>query len=90
MFSVDVRPDIRLDLESICELIGFVEQPNDCKELSVGFVIQPKPLHGGGMGVYSVIAAVRDADCKGHHLLGQRIEFSRSHDLLQFPPHLIQ
>ncbi len=81
---------IRLHLKSIRQLVGLVEKCDDCHKLPKRLIVQPQPLHGGGVGVDSVVATVRDADGERNHLFRQRVQFARRHHALEFRPDLLQ
>jgi hypothetical protein len=84
--SVRIRANIRLHLVGVGDPVGPVEDVHHGDDLADRLVVQSEPLHGGAVGVDSVLAVVRDGHRQGDDLLGQKIELPGLHDRLEFLP----
>src|SRR5262249_55111138 len=56
--SAGVGQDVRLDLVAVGQLVHQVEEPHHRQHLAEPLVVQPEPLHGGGVAVDSVASSV--------------------------------
>lgn len=84
--SVRTRSYVRFDLVSVRDAVGAAEDVHHRDDLADGHVVQPEPLHGGAVGVDSVLAVVGDRDRQGDDLLGQQVELARFHNCLKLLP----
>jgi hypothetical protein len=67
-------------------VVGATEHVHPGHDLADGLVVKPEPLHGGAVGVDSVLAVVGNQDRQGDDLLGVQIELAGPHDGLQLLP----
>ena len=77
---IRVRGYIRFNLIGIGQAVGAVKHIHHGDDLSHCLIVQSEPLHGGAVGVDSVITVVGNGYRQGDDLFGQRIEFSGFHD----------
>ena len=77
---IRIRYDIRLHLIGIGQTVGAVKHIHYSDQLCHSLIVQSEPLHGGTVGVNSVVAVVGDRNCQGDNLFGEQIEFAGLHD----------
>ena len=74
------RHNIRLYLIGIGQAVGTVKDINHGNQFCNGLIVQSEPLHGGTVGIDSVIAVVGNGYRQGDDLFGQHIELAGLHD----------
>jgi hypothetical protein len=84
------RKYVRFHLVSVRQAIHLVEKADYSQDFSQAFIVQPQPLHGGGVRVDSVRAAVGNRDSQSNDFLGQQVDFAGPHDGLEPAPTKLQ
>jgi hypothetical protein len=77
-------------LISVGEAIHLIEKPDHREHFSEAFNVKSQPLHGGGVRINSVGAAVGNGDRQGDDFLGEQVDLPGLHDRLEPGPTKLQ